>query len=106
MNSTTALADLDELILLCRDEKARLYIEEAVSCYRSGAYRSAIVATWIAVCYDIIDKLRELALSGDKEAELQVKAIEETRAANNFARALQFERAILDLARGFLSRPG
>ena len=59
-----------------------------------------------AVCYDIIDKLRELALSGDKEAELQVKAIEETRAANNFARALQFERAILDLARGFLSRPG
>ena len=99
MNTTTALADLDELILLCRDDKARLYIDEAVSCYRSGAFRSAIVAAWIAVCYDIIDKLRELALAGDKEAEAQVKGIEETQAANDIARALKFERGILDLAR-------
>jgi hypothetical protein len=75
MNSTTALADLDELILLCRDEKASLYIQEAVSCYRSAAYRSAIVATWIAVCYDIIDKLRELALAGDQEAAAQVRRL-------------------------------
>ena len=99
MNGTTALADLDELVLLCRDEKARLYIEEAVSCYRSGAYRSAIVATWIAVCYDIIDKLRELALAGDKEAEQQVAVIEKTRASNDFARALNFERHVLVLVR-------
>ena len=68
MNTNTALADLDELILLCRDDKARLYIVEAVTCYRSGAYRSAIVATWIAVCYDIIDKLRELARSMHEES--------------------------------------
>ena len=63
------LADLDELILRCRDERARSYIAEAVGCYRATAYRSAIVATWAAVCYDILDKLRELALAGDKGAE-------------------------------------
>jgi hypothetical protein len=99
MNTTTALADLDELVLLCRDDKARLYIVEAVACYRSGAYRSAIVATWIAVCYDIIDKLRELALSGDKAAEQHISNIERARASNDLAQSLKFERDILVLAR-------
>jgi hypothetical protein len=95
----TALADLDELILLSRDEKARTYILEAVACYRSGAYRASIVSTWIAVCYDIIDKLHELALSGDKEAERQVAQIEETRANNDPMRALKIERTLLDIAK-------
>jgi|SRR5580704_8193612 hypothetical protein len=99
MNATTALADLDELILWCRDDKARLYIVEAVACYRSGAYRSAIVATWIAVCYDIIDKLRELSLSGDQAATQQIDIIERSRSSNDFMRALSFERDILKLAR-------
>lgn len=99
MNATTALVDLDELVLLCRDDKARLCIVEAVACYRSGAYRSAIVATWIAVCYDIIDKLRELALSGDKNAEQHIEKIERARAANDFAHALILERDLLKIAR-------
>lgn len=99
MNSTTALADLDELILLCRDEKARTYIVEAVACYRSGAYRSAIVATWTAVCYDTIDKLRELALSGNTAAARHVAEIAHTHSTNNLAQALKFERDILAFAR-------
>ncbi len=97
--ANTSLADLDELVLLCRDERARLYIIEAVGCYRAGAYRSSIVAAWIAVCYDIIDKLRELSLAGDKEAERLVEEIERTRRANDIARALKFERELLELAR-------
>jgi hypothetical protein len=99
MNAATALVDLDELVLLCRDDKARLYLVEAVACYRSGAYRSAIVATWIAVCYDIIDKLRELALSGDRNAEQYIAKIERARAANDFAQALILERDLLKIAR-------
>lgn len=99
MNTITALADLDELVLLCRDDKARVYIVEAVACYRSGAYRSAIVATWIAVCYDIIDKLRELALSGDNAAAQHVEKIERARVSNDFLSLLTFERNILVLAR-------
>jgi hypothetical protein len=98
MATGTALADLDELVLLCRDDKARLYIVEAVACYRSAAYRSAIVATWIAVCYDIIDKLRELALSGDSAAQQHIDKLEQARASSDIEQSLRFERDILNLA--------
>ena len=69
------------------------------ACYRSGAYRSAIVATWIAVCYDVIDKLRELALSGDIVAEQRVGRIERARVSHDLAQSLRFEHDILNLAR-------
>lgn len=58
------LTDLDELAQKVRDEQSRIYIVEAINAYRGGAYRAAIVATWIAVVYDIIAKLRELAKQG------------------------------------------
>lgn len=93
------LADLDELVLKCRDDKAKSSVAEAVASYRVGAYRSAIVATWIAVCFDIIDKLRELSFSGDKEAEQQVAALEKIRASGDVYNALQFEKNLLALAR-------
>ena len=93
------LEDLDELTLRCRDEKARQHIAEAVASYRAGAFRSAIVATWIAVCFDVIEKFRELALAGDKEAEHQVQDIEATRRTGDLTRALKFERELLELAK-------
>jgi hypothetical protein len=93
------LTDLDELILRCRDQRAKAYLSEAVGSYKSGAFRAAIVATWIAVCFDFIDKLRELALSGDKEAEKQVEELEKTRKLGDVAMALKFERDLLALAR-------
>lgn len=93
------LSDLDELVLQCRDQRARTYIAEAVTSYKAGACRAAIVSTWIAVCYDFIDKLRELALSGDKEAEKHVEELEKTRKAGDIAKALSFERELLTLAR-------
>jgi len=93
------LEDLDELTLRCRDEKAREHIAEAVASYRAGAFRSAIVATWIAVCFDIIEKLRELSLAGDKEAEQQVQSIEKTHRTSDVTSALKFERELLSLAK-------
>lgn len=99
MTINSSIADLDELVLLCRDERARSYITEAVNCYRGGAYRAAIVATWIAVCFDIIDKLRELNLSGDKAAEKIVEGLNKARASNDVASSLKFERELLDIAR-------
>lgn len=93
------LEDLDELTLRCRDAKARLYIGEAVASYRSGAFRSSIVACWIAVCFDVIEKLRELALAGDKEAEKHVHEIELTRRDGDVVRALRFERELLSIAK-------
>jgi hypothetical protein len=64
-----SLGDLDELVLTCRNEEGRGYIAEAVACYRAGAYRACIVSTWIAVVYDLLSKIRELAISGDLEAQ-------------------------------------
>jgi hypothetical protein len=95
----STLEDLDELTLRCRDEKARQYIAEAVASYRAGAFRSAIVATWIAVCFDVLEKFRELALTGDKEAERQVQDIDTTRRTGDLNRALKFERELLELSK-------
>ena len=96
-----ALSDIEALALRCRAERAREYIREAILCYRAGAYRSTIVNTWIAVIFDLIDKIRELALSGDAAAsgintqyETYISQIE---AGNNqgIRNALEFERTIL-----------
>lgn len=93
------LSDLDELVLKCRDKKAKDYIKESVSCYKAGAFRSAIVSTWIAISFDIIDKLKELSLAGDKEAENQIEAFEKARRIGDIANSLKFERDILAVCR-------
>jgi hypothetical protein len=99
------LSDLDELILRCRTDVAKSYIEEAVSSYRASVYRACIITTWIAVVFDIIDKLKELAMSGDSQAKLAVKEFEEYQIKLNkgdnsiLKKALEFEGNILELAR-------
>lgn len=93
------LADLDELVLRCRDERAKAYIGEAVACYRAGAYRAAIISTWIAVAFDIIDKIRELSFGGDKAAEELTERFDAITRDNDLTRALQFERDLLANAR-------
>jgi hypothetical protein len=95
----SALSDLDELVLKCRDQKAKSYIREAVACYKAGAFRSAIVSTWIAVSFDILDKLKELSLAGDKEAEKQVESFDKARRIGDVASSLKFEREILAVCR-------
>jgi hypothetical protein len=95
----TPLADLDELILRCRDERAKSLIAEAVAGYKAGAFRSAVVATWIAVCFDLIEKMRELALAGDSSAEKQIERLEKIRSNDDVSGALAFERDLLRLAR-------
>lgn len=93
------LSDLDELVLKCRDQKAKNYIREAVACYKAGAFRSAIVSTWIAVSFDVLDKLKELSLAGDKEAEKQIEAFDKARRIGDIANSLKFERDILSVCR-------
>lgn len=93
------LSDLDELILKCRDQKAQSYIREAVTCYKAGAFRSAIVSTWIAVSFDIIEKLKELSLAGDKEAEKNLEQFERARINGDITNSLKFERDILSICK-------
>ena len=90
--------DLEELTARCRGSRARAYIQEAVDCYRVGAYRAAVITTWIAVVFDIVDKLRELAIAGDAAAIKQVDRFDEINRTRDVDAALKFERDILPIA--------
>jgi hypothetical protein len=89
-----AFIDLDELIVRCRDKQAKKFIKEAVACYKAGAYRSCIVATWNAVVFDFLHKLRELALLGDKEASQLLQQFEKLRTEKKLKELWQFESDI------------
>jgi len=43
---------------------ARAYIREAIACYKSGANRASVVSAWVAVTFDVIDKIYDLSLAG------------------------------------------
>lgn len=102
---TDSLADIDALALKCRAERSRDYIAESIQCYRAGAYRSSIVHTWIAVVFDLVDKIRELALANDPIA-VRINAKYETYITQinqgndqGVKNALEFERTILSICR-------
>ncbi|MFL9908911.1 hypothetical protein [Paraburkholderia sp. RL17-337-BIB-A] len=100
-----SLSDIEALYLRCRADRAREYVAEAVQCYRAGAYRSAIVNTWIAVVFDLVDKIRELSLAGDpiaRQLNTQYEAyIAQINSGNEqgVKNALEFERTILTVCR-------
>jgi len=91
------LADLDELVLRCRDKSTKEYIQEAVACYRAGAFRSCIVSTWNAVVFDFIHKLRQLEQTGHRNAKQKLEEFEELRAKQDISKMLAFERNVPDL---------
>jgi hypothetical protein len=91
------LSDLDELCHKVRNIYSKKYLEEAIASYRTGAYRAAIITTWVGVCVDIIEKVRELSISGDslsKSIEDRLNKIQ----PNNITEMLAFEKEILDIA--------
>ena len=45
---------LEDLLNEVRDRESRRYLEEAIRAYHAGAFRSAIIAAWIAVAFDLI----------------------------------------------------
>lgn len=96
---TSRLADLDELVSLVRNPTSRRQFGEALACYNAGALRAAVVAAWTTSVYDIVEKIRELALAGDAEAGKQEKAFDALSAANDVAASLAFERDVLDIAK-------
>ena len=89
------LTDLEELVQTCSDPRSRTYIQEAVNCYKAGAYRSAVVACWIAVAFDLIDKLRTIAATGDKAAGQWIEKFDRARQENDLAVSLELERNLV-----------
>lgn len=92
------LSDLDELILTIRDQTSKLYMKEAILSFRSGAYRASIVSTWIAVAFDIISKIKELAEQGDKEAQVEVTNLELYIKNKQIVKLQEFENSLLKKA--------
>src|SRR6185312_10094819 len=89
------LQDLDELVLKCRTSESRSYISEAVACYRAGAYRSAIIMSWIAVVFDFVHKLRELEMTGDNQAKNKLEEFDSARKSHETSRSLTFEKSVV-----------
>ena len=95
-----AQIDIEELVQRCRGSNARIYIREAADCYRIGAYRACVITTWIALVYDFVSKLRELALAGDKAAGIRVAEFDRIQKDEDLEGALRFEREVLDIVKG------
>jgi hypothetical protein len=97
------LASFDEFVLRGVDKKSQYHIREAIRCYEAGAYRSSIVATYVALCFDLIEKLKILAQLGDAEAKIHVVNLENLQ-KNHLAGdqgaikgLLNFERSLPEL---------
>lgn len=95
MDRTDSYCDLDELVVRCRPSGARDAFAEAVACYRAGAFRAAITATWTAVVFDYLSKLRDLDLEGNSNAKIILDSFESARKNNDWRLSLQLERDIL-----------
>lgn len=96
--ATQGLTDIDSLALVVRDPESKRLIGEALSAYRGGAFRSAIVSTWIAVDYDIIAKAKELAAHGDAAAIAFVREIEQAIQNSDVKKMQAIESAVLATA--------
>lgn len=68
------LTDMEELVASVRSENIRNYMQEALSCYMAGAYRAAVVLTFIALFDDIVAKLGELGKVNKKAKLIHVEA--------------------------------
>lgn len=98
--SQQGLVDIEELAQRVRSAPARSVLNEAINCYKVGAYRSCVVTTWIALVYDFIDKFRELALSNDASAKELIQKFDDIQKHRKVDEALKFERDVLSVAAG------
>ena len=98
MNLSVGHSDIDSLVLEARDPESRRLIGEAITAYRGGASRSALISTWIAVAYDIIAKVRELAGQGEAAPRDFVKKLDTAIAKNELRQLQNIESRLLDSA--------
>jgi hypothetical protein len=92
------LTDIDSLALAVRDRESRRLIAEAITAYRGGALRSAIMSTWIAVAFDIIAKARELAAQGEAAPIAFIQNLDSAIANTDIRRMQVIESDLLKIA--------
>lgn len=91
--------DLDNLAHSIRDTKTKAQVEEVIIALRAGAARSALVTLWIAVIFDVLQKLRELSNAGDVQAKVFIDKYDKAIREKNIKMLLVIERDILSTAR-------
>lgn len=94
---TVQLSDLDELAQKIRNSAVRNYFNEAIISYRAGAYRAAVISTWISICIDVIEKIKELSVENDAKAKLLEAKLNGIQ-ANDYRGMQDFEKNILSYA--------
>ena len=92
------ITDIDTLALAVRDRESRRLIAEAITAYRGGALRSAIISTWIAVSFDIIAKARELATQGEAAPKAFVEDLDVAIANRDIKKMQAIESDLLNVA--------
>ena len=90
--------DLNGLVDRCLGTHSKRFVGEAVSIYRLGAFRSCVVATWVAVVYDIVEKLLNLSVIGDARAGQLIEQLEDARRRDDPLAAMRFESGLLEIA--------
>jgi len=95
--------DIEELILSVRDSRSKENITEAFNAYKGGAYKSAIISTWVSVVYDVIYKISELSQYGDKAASEIITKFHNILEINSqdkskIRKLQEFENNLLNLA--------
>lgn len=96
------MVGLEELALRCIDDESRSHIREAVKCYEGGAYRAAIISAYVAVCFDLVSKLKSLAAGGDTEAVAldakltNLRDLQNSGDASAVSGLLNFEKNLLE----------
>ncbi|EJB02859.1 hypothetical protein Rleg9DRAFT_1673 [Rhizobium leguminosarum bv. trifolii WSM597] len=97
------LANFEEILIAIPDPGSKSHFSEAVRCYESGALRAAIVSAYIALCFDLVAKLKSMAELGDGKAKQEYGKIEnfneQVRAGNQevIKNILEFERGLIEL---------
>ncbi len=93
-----SLSDLQELLFRVRSPKTRQLVEDAIEAYYGRAYRASIMSIWVAVSFDLLEKIEELATYGDKEAKKYTKALKGKIESRNIQSLSQIEQELLKVA--------
>jgi hypothetical protein len=97
--SSQQLHSLDALLLSVRDPESKRLAQDAIAAYQGGALRAAVLSIWVAVCADLVGKLRELASGGDANAAAKIKEVDGWIATADKAKFQAFENSVIDLAK-------
>lgn len=62
------MLDLDEMLLSIKNTQVKKYLDEAIKSYKVGNHRSAIITSWIAAMFDLVEKFQILVRDREQTA--------------------------------------